>query len=266
MNEFKSYSFEVDLYRNGNPRDVHFYFGENFIASQSKKIFIVQDGQYALDKNDVNKGVSWDLHKKLSDLGVEDYLVLAISSKEEPKDRIKEYSFAEINYKFFPEMNVDFTPGGKLYIDSIIDSVIPEMEKRFDFNYLDSEIIMVGAGYGSLPVYLAAHEYKDIFSGYILLSPPLFTQLGVSFITQEQTWGQNVYIDIEADLEGKKIAGIEMTKTTYSEKFNEFFETLKYGGVNVYKKVYKESDYDFKSWTPRVAKGIEWYIENKIER
>lgn len=256
---------KLDLYNENKRREVIFYKGENFDNSDNKLVIFVHDAQYAFESERTFDKKSLELHSIVDQLGLDNCLVIGISSYRNLQDRFIEYA----PYNFSRNMTVYYgvkkeSNQGQRYIDALQNVFIPWAEKEFNFRWENVKKIMVGASMGGVITTYCALKYPNWFNGYISMSTAFWTQTPHFFdeINKFDSIGLYYHDMGSRDVTNynDKVVGNQTDYRQGFENMNLFIHTIKARS----KSTFVDGDgHNETFWKIRLPRAIEWMLKEE---
>lgn len=194
--EFKTVALAFP--RLGYEKKVHYYEP----AGEIKGVIYFHDGQNLFVDEMAGYGRSWRVLEFLNNHPkYQDYAVVGI---EHGENRFTEYSpwqteQLEVLKSLVPE--TDFGGNGFLYVDDLVEVVVPYFEKQF--NYTGSNRVICGSSMGGMISLVAGIRHPEVFSKVAAISNAIWFSPNAfhTFVEEAKSFPKFIYMTI-GDNEG----------------------------------------------------------------
>ena len=153
-------SFELKIPTTQSLRTIRVYDPETCSEERPCDVLFMHDAQNLFDDEMSYHEVSWRVIEGLEKANVKNMIIVGIDNS--PTERMNEYSPYETNI----ELKNRFIKGtggkGLIYIDFIVDDVLPEIKSRYDTS---ENYYMAGSSMGAYISMFAAMRYPSLFKG-----------------------------------------------------------------------------------------------------
>lgn len=236
-------------------RDVSLYIGLPDKYDQTSKrypVLYMQDGHNVFLKEDSFLGQTWqmlELYQENNDLA--QVIVVALNASQKDKGRFYEYS----PYHFTIE-NEDFKGyggGGDTYVDYMVDTIKPMIDKRY--RTISSDSAIMGSSLGGFIALYAGLKYPNVYKKVASLSGSYFVALD-PMIKAIETSNLDSINCIYMDTGDAEIAG--GNPNDYIESNRKIYQALleKVGNEKLIFRIIKGGKHNEIDWAKRLKSVI----------
>jgi predicted alpha/beta superfamily hydrolase len=242
--------FEMPLLH--KQRHLWIYLPPGYEKSKTRyPVMYMHDGQNVFDEYYAPFG-EWGVDECLDSLitqGKPGCIIVAIENGQ--MDRMSEYNPFEFTWKGEKD-TVTFPPKANEYLNDIIETVKPFIDKRYRTLSSKENTIITGSSMGGLISYYAAIKYPDIFGKAGIFSPAFWTASGIDSLTDAS--GSNMKGKYFFYMGGKEGG-------TYIEDMKRIREKV---GANssalIYSVIDPEAEHKEKYWRKWFAEFYNWIM------
>ena len=150
-------------YYTGRNRKVRVYVPEHEEAERLPVIYMT-DGQNLFEDNNPGQFGCWYTREAISEVGKA--IIVGIHNDESPLQRARELTTKSIGALRFPDampesIRNSIVPEGELFDNFAVNTVIPEIEKRFPVQKGRNAAAFCGSSSGGLQAYFTALSHPD---------------------------------------------------------------------------------------------------------
>lgn len=232
-------------------RKISVYLPPNYTTSkESYPVLYIQDGQNVFDVSTSYSG-EWEVDETLNKLFNETGFGLIVVAIDHGGDkRLNEYSAWD---------NEKYGKGeGKLYLDFIVNTLKPEIDKAFRTKSNSEHTAVIGSSLGGLFAHYAAISRPDIFGKAGVFSPSFWYAKGCFELTEKAIGLDNSKLYF---LVGEK-EGSDMVKP-----MKKMVALMKGKGLtedNIFEKVAPNGAHNESFWKLEFGEAVKWlFINNK---
>ncbi|MBQ5347883.1 MAG: hypothetical protein IIU39_07530 [Ruminococcus sp.] len=224
----KEEMFELSLpYYNGQNKKIRVYVPEHEEAELLPVIYMT-DGQNLFEDNNPGQFGCWYTRETIKEIGK--VIIVGIHNDESPIQRAKELTPKSIGAIQYPDdmpqmIREMLIPEGELFDDFIINTVMPEIEKRFPVEKGRNSTAFCGSSSGGLQAYFTALTNPDKYCMSGVFSPafPIYSVNDIISWTASKLSGSMPYLYFYSGAEGEQEKQIcESTQAVY-DAIEEFY-------------------------------------------
>lgn len=221
---------------------------------KSKKrypVMYMHDGQNVFDEYYAYAG-EWGVDECLDSLienGKPGSIVVAIENGQ--NERMSEYNPFAFTYKNEKD-SVKFPPKANEYLDDIVKTLKPFIDKKFRTLSSKENTIIAGSSMGGLISYYAAIKYPNVFGKAGIFSPAFWTANGIDSLTDESYDKlKGKYFFYMGGKEGE----------TYVEDMNSIYGKIgKNSAAQIYSVIDPEALHNEKYWRKWFGEFYKWIM------
>ena len=236
-------------YYTGRNRKVRVYVPEHEEAERLPVIYMT-DGQNLFEDNNPGQFGCWYTREAISEVGKA--IIVGIHNDESPLQRARELTTKSIGALRFPDampesIRNSIVPEGELFDNFAVNTVIPEIEKRFPVQKGRNAAAFCGSSSGGLQAYFTALSHPDEFCMSGVFSP-VFSILYAEDVIRwtKETVGENKpYLYIYSGANGRMEQEICESTKAVVEAISEFYPKEKLKA-----KILPEQPHHESAWEP----------------
>ena len=238
--------FELSFpYYTGRNRRVRVYVPEHEEAERLPVVYMT-DGQNLFEDNNPGQFGCWYTREAVKEVGKA--VIVGIHNDESPIQRTRELTAKSIGALCFPDEMPEFIrksiiPEGELFDDFAVNTVMPEIEKRFPVQKGRNAAAFCGSSSGGLQAYFTAlsHSEKFCMSGVFSPTFPLYSVGDIVGWTASRLSGSEPYLYIYSGAVGEPEEEICRSTQAVYDSITEIYPAERLNEVILFDQPHNES-------------------------
>lgn len=256
--------FELSLPYIGKNRKVRVYVPEHEEAEKLPVIYMT-DGQNLFEDNNPGQFGCWYTREAISEVGKA--IIVGIHNDEGPLQRTRELTPKSIGDLRFPDampqtVRQMLIPEGELFDKFVIDTVIPNIEKRFPVEKGRNAAAFCGSSSGGLQAFFTALSHTDRFCMSGVFSPtfPLYSVDDIISWTASRLGGSMPYLYFYSGAVGEPEEDICRSTQAVYDAIAEFYPFDRLNEVILFDQPHNES-----AWAPIFKDFLHTFLTRRKE-
>ena len=251
-------------YYTGRDKKIRVYIPDREETEKLPVIYMT-DGQNLFEDDHPGQFGCWYTREAIREVGKA--IIVGIHNDEGPVQRTMELTPKSIGAISFPDdlpehIRKKMAPEGEAFDDFVVNTVMPEIEKRFPVEKGRNAAAFCGSSSGGLQAYFTALSHPDKFCMSGVFSPafPLYSAREIVSWTASRLSGSMPYLYFYSGAEGKLEKAIcESTQAVY-DAIGEFYPPELLNEVILFDRPHHES-----AWAPIFKDFLHTFLARREE-